>query len=102
MRPPDPQVGPFTFRVVYDSSLQDDDSYGQLRPTSLEIAIRPASPGLERETFNHELLHACCFVAGIKDGQRLNEEDWVSRISPLYLATVRSDPKLAAYLFHDN
>ena len=101
MRPPDPTIGPFRFRTVYDASLQDDDSYGQLRPTSLVIAIRPASPDLERESFNHELLHGCCFVAGIKDGQRLTEEDWVARISPLYLATIRSNPDLASYLFTD-
>lgn len=101
MRPPDPTTGPFRWKVVYDASLQDDDSYGQLRPTSLEIAIRPATPDLERETFHHELLHACCFTAGIKDGQKFDEENWISRISPLYLATIRDHPALAAYLFTD-
>lgn len=93
------QVGPFSWRVIHDASLQDDESYGCTRPSQLEIAVRPAPLDLERESLNHEILHACCFVAGFADTTKLSEEAFVGRVSPIYLDTLRRDKDLRDYLF---
>lgn len=88
-------VGPFAWEVV----LEDLPScYGETRLESLTIALRPGMPPqLARETFAHELLHACHLTAGIDDG-RFTAERIVAAISPFFVDMLDRNPAVVAFL----
>lgn len=91
------RVGPFTWAVHWEAP--EDGSYGDTDTYTLTIRVRPDLPGsLERETFMHELLHACYRTAGL-DSTVAREEQIVSGVSPFLAECLTRDARLRAYLF---
>lgn len=63
-----------------------------------EIRINPSiHPDLQQVTLIHEVLHACADFVGIED-EKLTEEDWIKRISPVLTQVLKDNPKLLVSL----
>lgn len=59
-----------------------------------EIRINPSlHPDLKETTLIHEILHACADFVGVED-EKLSEEDWIKRISPVLTRVLKDNPNL--------
>ncbi len=75
------KAGVMVYEVVYDDTM--DDLVGETISDSLIVKISSKlPPKAQEETFLHELLHVASRMAGINDKEKLDEEAFISRISP--------------------
>lgn len=86
------KVGHLIYEVSYDHVA---DAWGATFHETSQIRISPQlSPEESKGTLLHEVIHACCNFAGIQDKEKLDEETWISRVSPILLTVLRENPKL--------
>lgn len=86
------KVGPARWTIEKVSHLTASaESEGQTHHSSETIYIHASLP-LERarHVLLHEVLHVCADFVGIKDDERLSEEEFITRIAPA-LAMVLTD-----------
>jgi hypothetical protein len=110
MKPPRTvKVGVHTYKVVADKAAIDalsassgEGKLGECDSSALTITIDPTmADTMEKETVVHELLHACCDLAGLQEDPGMDsagEERVVRRLSPLILDVLRANPSLVRYL----
>jgi len=91
MLPKTVKVGFQEWEIRTDNLVANGDC-GICSKTYKTITIDQEIPDQE-ETLLHELLHACCDFAGMEDDEKLTEEEFISRISPI-LYTVLTENKL--------
>jgi hypothetical protein len=90
-------TGPFTWAVSWVKPDRQEVA-GETDALNLAIRVMPGNAlDFERETLMHELLHACCSVAGLDLGDD-GEERVVAGLSPFLLDALRRSPGLADYL----
>lgn len=78
------KIGAKTFRVQQYPFLSDVEESGHCVKDRGLIRIEENQPEDEKqETLLHEILHCCCGFAGIEDGEKLTEEQFISRVSPI-------------------
>lgn len=78
------KVGAFTYRVITnDRGITQQGDFGETDHQShtIRIAAMTSEPSCE-ETFLHEAIHTACNFSGVLEGERMTEEQFVSRISP--------------------
>lgn len=112
-RPEVIQVGPFIYTVqwdheswsaAFDATIDAADpdvlrAYGMTDQRGSVIYINPNNAEtILRETLLHEVMHACQFVAGMPNKAPVAGEEFVTRISPLLLDTLRRNPDLRDYI----
>jgi hypothetical protein len=111
MKPPKRiNVGPFVYDVTFDRATMDarvrEEStalIGHHDGAVLTIDIDPdQAVGQARDTLLHELLHAIADVTGLSEAWGDREEEFVGRLSPAILDTLRRNPKLVRYLIADD
>lgn len=96
------KVGPYVFTIITDNSLSDDDQYGNVSLSQLRITIcENASPQIQRETLQHELWHACAYVVGLDEDKKALPEEFISRVSPTYMAVMETNPHVRMYLYEE-
>lgn len=85
-------VGPYWYRVNLTEDF-DTGNDGECSPSNLQIRVRASLP-LERaaETLLHEGLHAIWDLAAL--GDKYDEEEIISRLSPLLFQTLKQNPGL--------
>jgi hypothetical protein len=106
-------IGPFTWVVkwdqeswseAFDATILGDDpdaarAYGMTDKRSCTIWMNPNNAEtFLRETLFHEIMHACQFIAGLSNSKPVVGEDFITRVSPLYLDALRRNPGLVEYL----
>jgi hypothetical protein len=113
--PPRPeviQVGPFIYTVnwdheswsaAFDATVTSNSdavrAYGMTDQRGSVIHMNPNNAEtFLRETLLHEVTHACHFVAGLGDGATVTCEEFVTRVSPVLLDTLRRNPELRDYI----
>lgn len=74
--------------VVTDDIDGDDDGETDARKHVIKIHSALCDDATD-ETFVHELLHAVCCAAGVRDGEMMDEEHFISRISSLLCETLK-------------
>lgn len=106
MRPPSRvQVGARTYGIKVDPKLaQVHDALGVHMGRYSEIVLSPnqASASL-RESFLHELLHACIFDADGGNEEWIKEEDEeriVAVLTPRLLDMLRRNPRVLTFLLN--
>ena len=103
LHPPSPvKVGAFRYTVSEEPIPHEEQpAWGLTEPRSERITLEPGqSPNFKRDTFLHELLHACLFASGMPLGHE-EEERIVSALTPILLDTLRRNPAVVAYLMSD-
>ncbi len=96
------QVGQTEYRIELDPTEIDSDTCGSTYLTQSVIRIRPGlSEGEHRDTLLHETLHACAHFANISHKERLVEEEWIGRLTPVLLDTLCRNPELRKVLFNE-
>ena len=94
------KVGCITYEVKEDSAQHQDDRRGATYKELSEIRINPhLSSKLKEITLLHEVLHACADFTGI-ESEKLTEEQWVVRISPILLTVLKENKGL--FIQHEN
>lgn len=69
------------------------DSEGQTHHSAEMICIHEGLPHERaRQVLIHEMLHVCADFVGIKDDERLSEEEYVSRIAPVLTMVLMDNP----------
>lgn len=98
------KVGPIRYRITEDSSEIEEGRCGVTYKQTARIRINPSlSADVRKETLLHEMLHAICSICGIDDEDRLTEEEWISRVSPILLMVLQENPDLLSELgIHDS
>lgn len=99
------KVGLYTYKVSwYDSefSCGGTPSFGCTSPSKLTIQIDKGTPSMvTRNTVLHELIHACDALDVPHFGHiELGDEERAYR-SPILLAALRENPKLAKFLLEE-
>jgi hypothetical protein len=98
-------VGPFPYVVLTDPKhvakarrRAHDGRLGETDTTHLQIMVDAELPVAQvRDTVLHEVLHAVTWtVGGWRKGD--GEDDYIGRVSPILLDTLRRNPQLVAYL----
>lgn len=84
------------FKIIYDSPISDVDEDGHCSPNRGIIRINNILPKTEQEeTLLHEVLHGCCAFVGIDtEKEKLSEEEWITRISPILFTVLKENPSL--------
>lgn len=85
-------IGPYWYRVTVTEEF-DTANDGECSPSGLQIRVRASLPA-ERaaETLFHETLHAVWDLAAL--GDKFDEEEIISRLSPLLFSTLKQNPAL--------
>lgn len=109
--PPLPQnvaVGPYVYTITDDivelsrASVKERDPLdGYCSPRRQQILVDTDSshPGSSRYTLLHEVVHAIVDVTGhSKQWGDQDEEEFVTRFTPVLLDVLRRNPDLVAYL----
>ena len=102
-------VGSHVYRVLWSTADWAEAVEGNERHSAMfgltdtrraVIAINPLiAETMQRETFLHEVLHACEFYAGmIDDSRKYASEEWITRLSPVLLDALLRNPAMRAYL----
>ena len=88
-----------TYGIQYTSGAPlDDDNIGELDPDKQKITIKKGQPlETEQDTFLHEIIHAIDHELNI--GLR---EKQVRALATGFLAALKDNPKLVAYLRRKN
>ena len=110
-------IGSVTYRVTIDPDdwmrvehkVQSKGDYGHTQNLEATIYVNPAAtPGVQRLTFWHEVMHAMCeTVMGSPDWRGLGkekaarEEAVVSMFESPIVLVLRDNPALVAYLTSD-
>lgn len=86
------KIGTSTWTVEFITrDLRDRDESGECDWAHTRLLIAEELGEHEREvTFLHELLHAACRFAGF-DGRRLEEEEIVTRLTPVLLMILKDN-----------
>jgi len=102
-------LGPFTYRITESRKewekwapeiAVEEDWWGYTHHASATILIQPnINPALQRTVLMHELLHACCFSAGMLDTRKRDEETWVAMVAPMVLDSIARSPGMTDFLF---
>jgi len=102
-------VGPFTFAIEMDETAKITltDAHGETDIERLVIRLHPdRHPQIIKETFLHEVLHACASVAGLDHElgliDRELEEKVVRRIAPVLLDVILRNKGVVTYLCGTN
>lgn len=91
-----------TYRVEIDSTEIENGNCGATYHNSGVIRIRPnLTDGEYRDTLFHEVRHACAHAAGVSQEEKLSEEEWISRTTPILLDTLTRNPELRKILFDE-
>ena len=96
------KVGPHIFLIARKKSAQmpKQDGYelnGQTDKDGLRINIRDRlRKSKSQEVLLHETLHTA--VNSFFEGKTLDEEEWVSHLSPILLQIIKDNPDLISYL----
>lgn len=93
------RVGAFTFAVdLAPIPTEHQPAWGVTTPHLERIVLEPSQRGnFLRDTFLHEVIHACLFVSGVNVAE-LDEERLVAALSPVLLAALRDNPAMLTYL----
>jgi len=95
------------FKVEFPNELHVDNGAGEIdgvigacdREANRIGVLATLSPDRARETYLHEVLHACAGMAGLTATYGFDkEEDIVKRLSPILLSALRENPRLVEYL----
>lgn len=82
------------WQVVKGDGEHQEGRRGATYKELQEIRINPSiHPDLQQVTLIHEVLHACADFVGIED-EKLTEEDWIKRISPILTQVLKDNPHL--------
>ena len=84
-------IGGRTWNVVEGEHEHQEGRRGSTFKELQEIRINPSiHQELKEVTLVHEILHACADFIGIED-EKLDEEDWIKRISPVLTQVLKSN-----------
>ena len=102
---PEPQipgeikVGPYVYTVTLHEALEDDGLRGVSDTDLHYIRLNPKNPpALQRSTLLHECMHAVAASAGIGGGEKLQQEDFITRVEAPLTSLLRDNADLVAYL----
>jgi len=86
------KLGCFEYEVKEDKDENMPEFLGDMNPYIKRIRVRKnMEDQVKRETFLHELLHACCDEARLPPEM---EEKFVSVVSPRLFELLQRNPKL--------
>ena len=97
------KVGPYVYDVISDENVANEGAcFGSTHNDHLKIFIDPNKPEQkQKQTFVHELLHACMFVAGLTyrfqdddKSRRPTEEDVCRDLSTVLYQVVMDNPEV--------
>lgn len=88
------KIGSKEWKIELDDEVREDGAYGKCFPSLSKIYLYKRQEQKEIEiTLIHELLHACASFVGIKDHDKLTEEEFINRVSQI-LHTVLEENEL--------
>jgi Zn-dependent peptidase ImmA (M78 family) len=88
-------VGQNLYSVEIDTKSTVRGCDGETYKNKSEILIAPnLSKDMYRYVLFHEILHAVCEHVGIQDKEKLDEETWISRVSPTLLDVLSTNTEL--------
>ncbi len=90
------KVGGKRYKIIYQEyGLTCNNEYGDFDGNQQVIRIDSRNARDEQaDTLLHETLHACCHFAGIDVEEKLTEEDFVTRISPILHTVLKENHSL--------
>jgi Zn-dependent peptidase ImmA (M78 family) len=92
-------IGQNLYTVSDDFHAVDDGALGiTYKNRSLIEISSQQSPDTRRYTLFHELMHAVADHVGVQDEEKLDEESWISRISPTLLDVLSTNEGLLTSL----
>lgn len=99
MKPPSRiHVGPHVYRVLVEQ--RDTDCYGETDIHRCTIRLSPKQCDSQlRETFLHEITHACLAACGlnVELGEEVDEKV-ATRLAPILLDVLRRCPRVVEFL----
>jgi Zn-dependent peptidase ImmA (M78 family) len=100
VRPKAVRIAGLRVTVVYgDLVTETGEGDGAYLSRQGTIAVnRDMGADQERETFFHEVLHACIDQTNLRSTDSEKEEKVVSALSPVLFGFIRDNPRAVAYL----
>ena len=101
------KVGPMRYRLITDREAMHEERYdsgdgdlkGRVNFHALTITLDTKLPhDALADTLLHEVRHAIHRHTGCDDIEKFVEEDFVNRTNAMYLAVLRENPELVAFL----
>lgn len=93
------RVGQTIYTVRREQFEGEAGNNGATYTDSSQIIIAPLiSDGVYRTTLLHEVMHTCANFAGIENKDKLTEEEFITRIAPVFLMVLADNPELVAEL----
>lgn len=89
------KIGCINWQVILRESLSDEGCRGKCYKDRNEIHITTDLPdSAQKETLMHEVLHACCHFVGITEEDKITEEEFCTRITPILRTVLKENPNL--------
>lgn len=86
------KIGAFTWTVTHDPNLADESVRGKCYRDRGEIHVDPTLLGDQyNETILHELIHACNKFVGVECDDKLEEEEFVTRLAPVLYTMLKEN-----------
>lgn len=93
------KVGPLSYVVRIEATEYENGHCGATYHQLSQINISPnLSTGEYRSTLLHEVMHACAHFAGIDQEEKIDEETWITKLSPTLLMVLSDNPHLIGAL----
>lgn len=88
-------IGQNLYEIKEDHHANDNGALGVTYKSSSVIDLSPAqSVDAKRYTLFHEIMHAVADHVGVKDEETMDEETWISRVSPTLLDVLSTNQEL--------
>jgi hypothetical protein len=100
------RVGPYTYQVELDGDAihheHQDVVWGVTENGNQRILLDSRiAADHQKCTLLHEVLHACLHAAGVSPGTELEDEAFISHVTPTLLATLKDNPALVLGLLEE-